>query len=484
VVLLARDISVQSLQNDFVESLRSQITHALAFAGWERVMRLRHARVLHAMGGDIQRITSTAYFLAQIGIALFILIAQCALALWLAPSLAVMAIGLLLVGGLAILPVMRRARALGAYVTTANLSLIDATTQFLSGLKLAVSQNLQEGFTAEFHDTLVILRERQLGYARELAGGRVALTTLSALVGAAAVLIGYGLLGIGAPILIAFLLVVGRMSGPASVIQQGLQQMSYGLPAYEKAKALLSELKPLPPPPHPAAQIPPGDIVLDGVSYFHATTETDDRQGLDDATLCIADGAFLGVLGPSGSGKTTLADLVVGLVRPQAGVITAGGMSLDENAIVAWRARLSYVSQDAFLFHDSVRRNLLWANPAASEADMWSALALAAADAVVRRMDKGLDTIVGERGALMSGGERQRIALARAVLRKPRLLVLDEATSAIDIATERAILERLRATQPRMTIVLIAHRPESLALCDRRIRVDAGRIAEMAAGAV
>ena len=136
---------------------------------------------------------------------------------------------------------------------------------------------------------------------------------------------------------------------------------------------------------------------------------------------------------------------------------------------------MSYVSQDPYLFHDTVRHNLSWANPQASESDMWQALMLAGADDLVRRMDSGLDTLVGERGTLVSGGERQRIALARAILRRPRVLVLDEATSAIDVASEHDILTRLRAFAPRPTVIIIAHRAESLALCDRVIALQAGR---------
>jgi ATP-binding cassette subfamily C protein len=105
---------------------------------------------------------------------------------------------------------------------------------------------------------------------------------------------------------------------------------------------------------------------------------------------------------------------------------------------------------------------------------MWQALDLAGADELVRRMALGLETVMGERGTLVSGGERQRIALARAILRKPRLLVLDKATGAIDVAGERDILERLRVLSPRPTIVIVAHRAESLALCDRVLRFDSG----------
>ena len=139
--------------------------------------------------------------------------------------------------------------------------------------------------------------------------------------------------------------------------------------------------------------------------------------------------------------------------------------------LAEWRETLSYVSQDPFLFHDSIRRNLLWASAKASDEEMWKMLGVAEAADLVRALPAGLDTIVGERGALLSGGERQRIALARALIRKPSFLLLDEATSAIDLTSERRILGRLRALEPRPAILMIAHRGESLALCDRLVEM-------------
>ena len=217
--------------------------------------------------------------------------------------------------------------------------------------------------------------------------------------------------------------------------------------------------------------IPGGPITFENVTYLHPSDPGSSlpagERGVRNFNLTISPGEFLGIKGPSGSGKTTVADLLVGLLAPQRGRIAVGGLALEDGTLTAWRNGLSYVSQDPFLFHDTVRRNLGW--PQASDDEMWFALDLTGAGAAVRRLDGELDAIVGERGILISGGERQRIALARALLRRPRLLVLDEATSAIDSRGERAIFESLRNLKDRPTIVVIAHRVENLDRCDRVI---------------
>jgi len=483
LVLYTRDATVADLQAGFVESLRLRIAALLASAPWERLARLRHARVTHVMSGDIQRAGMAAHLLLQNMVAAAMLLAQGILILLLAPILALLALGVLIAGALVVVPVIRRAHGLGTTVTGANLSLLHSTAQFLDALKLAVSQNLQEGFLVEFRQTLGELRQRQVQFMRQQTNTQLVLTSMAALAGGLLVLIGFGWFHLAPAALIVLLLVIARMSGPIGRLQQGAQQLAHALPAYKMMKDLERELAAMP----RAAAAAGADIlrretsiVFDDVTFLHAdSAEPVEPRGIRGISLTIAPHECLAISGPSGAGKTTFADLLVGLLPPQQGSITVGGVPLQGAALPAWRERVAYVSQDPFLFHDTIRRNLAWANPRASEADMWDALALAGAASLVRRMEHGLETVVGERGTLVSGGERQRLALARALLRKPWLLVMDEATSAIDVASERAIIGKLRALNPRPTIVVIAHRAESQAWCDRAIRIEDGRCVDV-----
>jgi len=143
---------------------------------------------------------------------------------------------------------------------------------------------------------------------------------------------------------------------------------------------------------------------------------------------------------------------------------------------------VGYVPQDTFLFHDTIRANLLWALPDAKDADLWSALCLAAADGFVSRIPEDLDAVVGDRGVRLSGGERQRIALARALLRRPSLLLLDEATSSLDSENERQIQQAINELHGELTIVVIAHRSSTILGADRIVVIDKGHIVDEAHG--
>ena len=474
-VILARDVLLARVQMGFVEGLRLSVVERLAGARWDAVAGLRHGRITHILGADVQSCGDAAQLLLQSAVAAALLAAQWSLVLLLSPPLALIVLALLLLAAAALRPVLRRASAMGQGLTETNLGLVSGTTQFLGGLKLALSQDLQRGFLDEFRQAQDVAAERRVAFVRQRTAVQLALAGLAGLVGAAVVFVGVAVVDAPAASLVAFLFVLARMAGPTAQLYAAVQHISHALPAYAQVRALEAELVPA-----AAASaegegaVPAGPVALRGIVFRHGGGE---GPGLDGIDLVIPPGNFVGIAGPSGAGKTTLADLIVGLYPPQQGEVSVGGTPLEGAALAAWRRSIAYVSQDPFLFHDTIRRNLLWAAPAASEAEMWAALALAGADGLVRGLPGGLDAVAGERGGLLSGGERQRIALARALVRRPRLLLLDEATNAIDVASERAILERLAALRERPTLIVIAHREESLALCERVVEIRAGRTA-------
>ena len=184
--------------------------------------------------------------------------------------------------------------------------------------------------------------------------------------------------------------------------------------------------------------------------------------------------------GPSGAGKTTIADIILGLYRPDRGRVLLDGWPLDEIDVHGWRRLVGYVPQELALFHDTIFANVALGDRKIGEADVRQALELAGAWTFVAGLPDGVMTLVGERGTKLSGGQRQRIALARALVSKPRLLILDEVTSALDPDTEWQIVQGIRELADAMAVLAITHRPAFLEVADRLYRVADGRVIELA----
>jgi ABC-type multidrug transport system fused ATPase/permease subunit len=199
------------------------------------------------------------------------------------------------------------------------------------------------------------------------------------------------------------------------------------------------------------------------------------RPTLQGITFDVVAGRTLAVVGPTGSGKSTLAGLLVRLVDPHTGAVLLDGVDLRTLREGEVSSQVAFVAQSTFLFDDDVRDNVTLGGDFDDE-QVHEALRIAAADDFVGRLPEGLDTRVGERGASLSGGQRQRLALARAVIRRPRLLVLDDATSAVDPSVEARILDALRATDHPATVVVVAYRQATIALADEVVWIENGRL--------
>ncbi len=202
------------------------------------------------------------------------------------------------------------------------------------------------------------------------------------------------------------------------------------------------------------------------------------RQVIRGVNIEVLPGEMIGLVGPSGGGKTTLVNLVARFYDVTGGRITVDGVDIRDLDAGHYRRQVGMVLQDPYLFHGSVLDNIRYGNPEAGEAEVVSAAIAANAHDFVCRLEHGYDTVVGERGQSLSGGERQRISIARAILSDPRILILDEATSAVDTETERNIQEALDRLTAGRTVFAIAHRLSTLARADRLLVVEGGRISE------
>jgi len=218
------------------------------------------------------------------------------------------------------------------------------------------------------------------------------------------------------------------------------------------------------------------EISFRNLSFAHG-----EQPVLMDSELQIPAGRITALLGASGAGKTTISDLIVGLLRPDEGEIFVDGVPLSSVDIRAWRRMIGYVPQEILLLHDSVAANVTLGDSEIGPDAVERALRRAGAWDTVSRLPEGIDTLVGERGARLSGGQRQRIAIARALVHEPRLLILDEPTTALDPDTERAVWRSLSALRGETTILAISHQPTLAAVADRIYRVEKGR-AELVGG--
>ncbi|MCU0590499.1 MAG: ABC transporter ATP-binding protein/permease [Desulfobacterales bacterium] len=212
-------------------------------------------------------------------------------------------------------------------------------------------------------------------------------------------------------------------------------------------------------------------IRMDSVSFSYDT-----REVLKDVSLEIPAGSFVTLIGPSGSGKTTVADLLIGLLRPQKGDIWLDGVPLVQIDIRRWRAMIGYVPQENLLMHDTILKNITLGDEAIGEIEVEKALRAAGAWDFVQDTARGIHTIVGERGSVLSGGQRQRIAIARALVTHPHLLILDEATTALDPKTEGEICATLASLKGGITILAISHQSALLENADLAYRVQGGTV--------
>jgi len=452
-----QQLQTSRLVNHVVDTLRDQCFYAVMHAEWRWLVQQRAASFNSMIITNVTRIghglqQSTNLIASSVSAMAFV-----AAALVLDWKLALVAMA----GGAVLLQLVsghrHRMIRLGQALGIANQALHQQVQEGVAGIRLTRIWQGEATAIRHFSDVVGHLRQLQLDYQIHLGRGRAGLQVGGAALLIVVIYIGLEILALSPAVLLPLALVFVRLVPMLGNVQTAWHQWLHSIPALTDTEALLADAGAVAEAQHQPGEppIPLGnELRLEGITVTYATR---DNPSLDRFDAIIKARTTTVITGPSGAGKSTLADVLTGLISPTAGTMSVDGIAIRGAMRQRWRQSVSYVQQDCFLFNESIRASLLRANSGASEAAMIEALRLAAADFAFD-LPEGLDSQVGDNGVRLSGGERQRIALAGALLRQPSLLILDEATSAIDHFNELAIQRAIAKLRGRMTIIAIAHR--------------------------
>lgn len=465
-----------SLQVGFTAYLRKRLHRAVTRAGWVQITRCRASDLTHAMTGQVERVgngTQLVLSLARDGMLMSVY-----LAVTLYVSLPVTA--LVVVAGLVLMLVLgRRARAetrIGQAMTRVGGEAYRAVMEHLGSLKMAKSYGAEERSIRLFGELADTVAATNLRGAATQADAKGRFDISAGLVLGVVLYMAIAILHTPTAVILVLILAFARVMPLLSGVEREVQQLLHMLPELAAVLSLEAHLAPQeeagPVRREPVRLLQA--VRLDSVSFRY---EEAAEPALASISLTIPAGQTTAIVGPSGSGKSTLADLLLGLITPARGRVLVDEKPLTPDLLPGWRDQIGYVPQDSFHFHDTVRANLLWARPEASEAELLEALEVAAAG-FVARLPQGLETVLGDRGVRLSGGERQRIALARALVRRPAMLILDEATSSLDSENERRVQDAIERLHGHLTILVITHRLTTVRRADSIHVLEAGRLVE------
>lgn len=438
----------------------------------------RTGDLLSRLNGDVSELQRTAGDL-PLGLLTNLtgLVVALAALVWLAPQMLLPPLLVLPLAAFALSRWRERVTQQNRELREASASVGSALLESVLGMRQTVAFRQEDREAGRFRTEndrfiRVLLRSRITTYtASGIPSGLVSLAGAAAFLYGGALLIA-GELTLGT--LGAAMMYQTRLFGPV----QGVLGQYLGLRAarasFERVFELLDEPPGVEEPERPARFAdPPGPLVVEAVSYSYGRG---DAPVFDRADLTLPEGSLTVLVGPTGVGKTTLTDLLLRRADPDAGGIAWGGGDLRSFALADLRSRMAVAEQDPFLWNATIADNLRYGRPGATDSEVAEAARLAVLDEFTDSLPDGLDTVVGERGQELSAGQRQRLAIARAVLVEPALVVLDEPTSALDEATEALLIERLTPWLRKRTALVMTHRPAFLAAADRVCRLRDGRI--------
>lgn len=468
------------IQQNFIRYLRVETYESLLRAKWEYYLEKRKSDFNYILTTEISRVGIGTHGIIQLIGIVFFTIVQVTLAFLLSPSLTIV----VMVSGAVIAIYMRKfvkgSKVLGKETTELMSNYFGGISEQFNGMKDMKSNRLESSFNEWFQSMSNRIHQNVMKLVKLNSKSTFIYRVTAGLLIIFFVYVSFSFIKVQPEKMILVILIFSRLWPKFSSIQSSVEQIVSMLPALNHLLKVQKESRKEQEcnfhqmeefPSNPSFHLESA-IECQNVSYRYKQIQ--DNWALSNVNITFPKNKTTAIVGPSGAGKTTLVDIVMGLLQPEEGKVFVNGEPLTEKTVLGYRSTISYVAQEPFLFHSSIRENLQMVAPHASELDLWNALTFAAADEFVRKMPQGLDTIIGDRGIRLSGGERQRLILARAILRKPTILVLDEATSALDSENERKIQQAIDRLKGTMTIIVIAHRLSTIRNADQVVVLEGG----------
>ncbi len=479
--LVNRQLTVKNakLQHGFLRYMRLETYQLLLQANWEFFMKQRKTDLINIITSEIARASAGTHSLLQFFASFVFTVIQIGLAFYLSPTITIF----VLLSGLVLIffnrKFLKRSLSLGQRTYELGRNYLGGVTDQINGIKDIKSNLLEQSRMEWFESITEQMQHEQVEYTRLRSLSQLFYKIASAFLIATFIYVAVLLFSAQAGQLMLIIILFSRLWPRVAGIQASMEQIAATLPSFKVVKALQQECI-------EAKEFDTNEgegletLILerslrceDVFFRYHASKS---KYALQNISIEIPANQMTAFVGRSGAGKSTLIDLIMGLNQPEKGKITMDEAILTGKNIMALRKAIGYVPQDPFLFHASVRENLLLVKPDASEDELWEALQFSSAAEFVRKLPEGLGTLIGDRGIKLSGGERQRLVLARAILRKPSILVLDEATSSLDTENESKIQEALEHLKGKMTIIVIAHRLSTIRNADQVIVLDDGKV--------
>ena len=463
-----------SVQQRYTHVLRQTMYRLVMRTQWSVLNRYSLADLGYLLNGQVSQIGRLSQLTFQFLSQFLLTIGFFVVALVVSWQMSFMALLFAVLSSVLLLPLYKRTLGSGRTQLRENQRLFKAVSEHLHSLRMIKLFGAEDRFAQALSHTSERLEQQQIRLTLINAVTTWLLTIIAALLVAAFFYISLTVVGSEIAELIVLVVILARMLPLLSSVQKTVQQALHAIPASANGRAVVKQLQ--------QAQ-EPELAAVDATKYVVQITQqcelrhvTFQYNGANEPVLqqfsCVIPANKITALtGPSGSGKSTVADLIAGLQQATAGELVVDNIVLNAMQTLAWRHSVAYVVQEPLLFDDTIYNNLIWVRDDISDIDIERALRDAAAWDFVQSLPKGLHTRVGDHGRQLSGGQRQRLAIARALLRNPQLLILDEATNALDQANEALVKETIQSLRGKLTVIVISHQASINELADNQIHL-------------